>query len=220
MVSRMPAARDAPTASSSVSSASLLRPRSSSSSSRRASSQQASSAKRIEVRAATHASAGRPRACPARECDLRESPPALFVQRPRLDTFARHLGDEGVHVLAHQVELVRARVGRVKRQLRGREREDEPAVTGVGKRIREDVPKERTIRIGVLAEEDDVGTVDHGHERRPGTRDCDAERSASRDGPSRSTPVFFDSLRYRSMAAPAEARVLRKRSPTCICSVR
>jgi len=53
--------------------------------------------------------------------------------------------------------------GRVKRELGGREREDEPAVSGVDVRIAEHVAHERSVSVGILAVDDDVGSLDHGH---------------------------------------------------------
>jgi hypothetical protein len=47
-----------------------------------------------------------------------------------------------VHVVAHEVELVViSTVGRMGSELRGRQPEDQPAVTGIDRREPEDVPE-------------------------------------------------------------------------------
>ena len=72
---------------------------------------------------------------------------------------------EGLHlgakVVAHEVQLGPGGVRGVHRSLRGRETEDEPPTSGVDVLEAEHIGEEGAIPVGVGAEHDDVGAVDH-----------------------------------------------------------
>src|SRR5215510_1811691 len=88
----------------------------------------------------------------ARRPESRYEPEALVGDGPgELDPFAPQLLHRGVHVVAHQAELMATIVVRgVDAQLGRGQREDQPAVVGVHVREPEHVAKERTdpLRVG------------------------------------------------------------------------
>lgn len=98
----------------------------------------------------------------ARQREARDGAPTLFVDRRALDALRRHRLNERVDVIAHQVQLVRAvAVGRVYGDLSRWQGEDQPAVSGVGEWIAQNITKERAIGLCVFAVDDDVSAVDH-----------------------------------------------------------
>ena len=99
-----------------------------------------------------------------RQPDRGQQPPALVGDVPRhLGSLAPQLGERGVDVVAHQVELVTAlTVGRVNGELGGRQGEDEPAAAGVHRWQAEHVREERTDLLGLRGEHDRMHPGDHG----------------------------------------------------------
>ena len=78
---------------------------------------------------------------------------------------AVEVGDGGLDVVTHQVELVaRWPVGRVDGDLRRGQGEDQPAPTDVDVREAEHVPEGGPVGIGVVAVEDHVRAIDHAPE--------------------------------------------------------
>ena len=64
----------------------------------------------------------------ARRADRRQQPPPLVVDRPAGDTLLAEPRDLGVHVIAHQIELMAAvRLAGMERHLGGRHGEDQPS---------------------------------------------------------------------------------------------
>jgi hypothetical protein len=74
-----------------------------------------------------------PELAAARQSDGGREPEALVADRPGdLDPFGFQVGDGRLDVIAHEVELVLAALfGRVGRQLRGWQTEDQPAAAGI-----------------------------------------------------------------------------------------
>jgi hypothetical protein len=98
----------------------------------------------------------------AGQSEARDGSPALLFDGRTHHFHGFHLGDEGVNVIAHEIELVRVVLVRwVNGDFRGRQGEDEPTVSGVGCGILEDVTEESAIGLGVGAVDDDVSSVDH-----------------------------------------------------------
>jgi transcriptional regulator with XRE-family HTH domain len=92
-----------------------------------------------------------------------DEPEAFVADRPGdVDSLRFQIGDGGVDVIAHEVELVLASfVGRMGRQLRGRQGEDQPAAAGIDGRELEHVSEERAIPLCVPSEDDCVHASDH-----------------------------------------------------------
>src|SRR5689334_21851575 len=88
----------------------------------------------------------------ARQCDLRDAAPALFVNRRGLDALAMQLLARRVDVVAHEIELVEflAVVGWMDGELTRRRREDQPAAPHVDRREAEHVAEERAGRVILL----------------------------------------------------------------------
>ena len=81
----------------------------------------------------------------------------------QLDALGLELLDGRVHVVTHEIELVvTGALGRMGSELRGRQREDQPAVTGIDRREPEHVLEELSHRLRVLAVDDCVNSGDHG----------------------------------------------------------
>src|SRR5205823_881302 len=73
------------------------------------------------------------------------------------------LGDRGVDVVAHEVQLVAARaVGRMHGDLGRWRGEDEPAVPGIHVAEAEEILQEAPVGLGIAAVDDGVESVDHG----------------------------------------------------------
>src|SRR6202044_1812681 len=100
--------------------------------------------------------------------------------RARGETLAVHVGDERVNVVAHQIKLVDViLLGGVHRHFCGWQREDQPAVTGVGVAVLQNVAEEGAVGVGVLAVEDDVSSMDHDAQ---GTRGLAATGTSAKRG--------------------------------------
>ena len=95
----------------------------------------------------------------------RRPKPALVMPRGEIHAFALQLRDSGLQVVAHEVErmpaILRIGTGGMNAKLGGRQREDEPTMSGIHGRKSEDVAKEGTIRFRVPAIDDSVHSVDH-----------------------------------------------------------
>ena len=93
--------------------------------------------------------------------ELRHRSPASFLNLGTVNARLRkplHLTGE---VIAHEVQLRPGSVGRVYRELRWRQIENQPAATRIDVVEAERVGKERAIGVCVAAEDDDVRTEDH-----------------------------------------------------------
>lgn len=94
---------------------------------------------------------------------------ALVADRRALEAQLLELGHHGLHVVHHQVELVRLGVAgqdRVHAHFRGRQREDQPAVAGVNEGPVQHVAKEGADLLGVVGVNQRVYAGDHGgHDR-------------------------------------------------------
>src|SRR6185312_10662123 len=94
--------------------------------------------------------------------DLGQESPPLIGDRPASDVPRRHLADEGLDVVAHQIELVvRVLVGGMDGHLRRRQPEDEPPTTDVDVRQMKDVAQETAIRLWFRAVDDRMRADDH-----------------------------------------------------------
>src|SRR6266850_6955215 len=103
----------------------------------------------------------------------RDRAPALLVDGRALHVLLLHLGDERLHVVAHQEELVYVvLVARMHCDLGWRQREDQPPVTSVDRLVLQYVAEERSVSLGILAVDDDVSAVNHP----PSVRDLDGLR--------------------------------------------
>ncbi len=101
--------------------------------------------------------------CAVRQPDRRQQAPALVGDvAGHLDAVAPQLGQRGVNVVAHQVQLmVAGPVGRVHGQLGGWQREDEPAGAGVHRRQVQHIGEERPYLLSGWGKDDRVHTGDH-----------------------------------------------------------
>jgi hypothetical protein len=99
----------------------------------------------------------------ARDPDATHDAPALVAWRfYRFDALGRKISKSCVDVIAHQVQLLGGRtIARVRGEFSGRKREDQPAPSGVGKRIADFVPEEPPDLLGVRGVKDRVDTSDH-----------------------------------------------------------
>src|SRR5439155_26052282 len=98
----------------------------------------------------------------AGQCDLSEEATAGILHVGGCEAVQGHPLAEPADVIAHQVQLVATFVlGRMYGDLRGRQREDQPAAADVNVAELHDVAKECAIGVGVLAVDDDVRTADH-----------------------------------------------------------
>ena len=88
----------------------------------------------------------------ARKRHLRHETVALVLHRRASDAMALHLGDERLHVVTHQIELVDVvLLGRMNGHFSRRESEDQPAATNVDVRQLEHIAQECAIRFGIGA---------------------------------------------------------------------
>src|SRR5689334_19458603 len=86
----------------------------------------------------------------ARKHDRRDASPGLLHHIPsRLDAMRLQLGERGVDVRAHQVELVPPVLARVKSDLSRRKRKDRPSAAGVYRLQAEHVAEEGSVGVGV-----------------------------------------------------------------------
>src|SRR5215467_11137677 len=91
------------------------------------------------------------------ERDSGQRPPALLGHRTTLYFLPFQRFHRRLQVVADEEQFVQVvLVGGMKGGFGGRQREDEPAMTGVNGRKLENVPEERTVGIGILAVDDDM----------------------------------------------------------------
>jgi MFS family permease len=99
-----------------------------------------------------------------RQADGREQPPALIGDVPgHFDSLASQLGQGGLDVVTHEIELVMAlTLGWMNRELSRRQSEDEPAASRVCRWHTEHVSEERADLLGLFREDDRMDSGDHG----------------------------------------------------------
>jgi hypothetical protein len=104
-----------------------------------------------------------PEVTPAGQSDRGLEAEALFADGPgEVDSLAFQFCDGGVYVITHEVQLVLAALfGRMGRQLRRWQREDQPAATGIDGGELHDVSEEGAIPLRVGGEDDCVHSCDH-----------------------------------------------------------
>jgi hypothetical protein len=95
--------------------------------------------------------------------------PSLCRNRGAFYIFGLERFDGGLQIVAHQVEpslesfvLARVAVGGMKGDLRGWQREYQPSAASIHGTKLQDVVKERSIRVRILAVEQDMGAENHG----------------------------------------------------------
>ena len=99
----------------------------------------------------------------ARQRKLREQTPALVLHRATGDLALLHLRNERLDIVAHEIELVHVvLVGRMHRNLRRRQSEDEPSVAHIDVRQLEHVAQESAVGIRVRAVDNRMRSDDHG----------------------------------------------------------
>jgi hypothetical protein len=92
-----------------------------------------------------------------------QSPSLVSNLGGELDAFLPQFGYRRVNVLTSQIELMpRFRIRRVRGQLRGREREDQPTTTCIHEIEAERVAEEGARTFRVLREDDRVNARNHG----------------------------------------------------------
>jgi hypothetical protein len=98
-----------------------------------------------------------------RKADGRDKPPAAVGGFPgHVDSLAPEVGERGLDVVAHQIELVVAGAfGGVDGEFGWRQGEDQPASARVHRRHAKDVREERTDLLGLRREHDCVQPGDH-----------------------------------------------------------
>ncbi len=99
----------------------------------------------------------------ARDPDATYDAPALVTWRLRdFDALGGELSESRVEVSAHQVQLLgRWSIARMCGELSRRQREDQPATSGVGEHVAELVAEESPDLLGVRGIEDGVDSSDH-----------------------------------------------------------
>jgi hypothetical protein len=98
----------------------------------------------------------------ARKQNGGDEPPALILDRGAAHALRFELADRGLDVVAHQVELVETGpVGRMDRELGGREREDRPAVAGLDLSSAEHPAEEPSNRFRFTTEDQCMHAGDH-----------------------------------------------------------
>jgi hypothetical protein len=104
----------------------------------------------------------------ARKPDGGDYTPPLLVNFRAHNFLSLEPFDGCRQIVAHEVELrvekfipARFCIGRMHGELGWRQCEYQPSVAGIHRTEREDVGKERSIRIRVFAVEENVGAVDH-----------------------------------------------------------
>ncbi len=99
----------------------------------------------------------------AGQCEPGDRSPALFVNLREGNAFGCELLHLLGEVVAQEIDLIRRPlIGRVKGDLGGRHLEDEPTAARIDAGHAQDVTKELTVRLGVVREDDDVRSEDHG----------------------------------------------------------
>lgn len=106
---------------------------------------------------------------PAGQAETRDPSPSLLGDLlGELHSLVAQVAHRVFHVVAQEVQLVLdGAVGWVDGDLRRWQLEDQPTASGVDVRLSEDVGEERTVRLGIPTEHDDMTAVDHTSETRP-----------------------------------------------------
>jgi hypothetical protein len=100
----------------------------------------------------------------ARERYVSEHTPTQTKDRTAIDTAGPHCGDEGRHVVAHQIKLVNVvLVGWMNRDFGGRQSKDQPAPASVDVSQPQHIAKKGAVSIRVFAVNDRMGANDHFH---------------------------------------------------------
>jgi len=93
-----------------------------------------------------------------------EHTPTQTKDRTAIDTAGPHCGDEGRHVVAHQIKLVNVvLVGWMNRDFGGRQSKNQPAFASVDVSQPQHIAKKGAISIRVFAVNDRMGAYDHFH---------------------------------------------------------
>src|SRR5205823_10208747 len=93
---------------------------------------------------------------------MHDAAPALLRDRKlHAGSFLLELVNGGLHVVAHQIELMGRLFGGVDRNLGRRQREDQPPPAGVYRVEAQDIPEKVAVGVRVAAEENDVRAADH-----------------------------------------------------------
>src|SRR5262245_30219050 len=99
---------------------------------------------------------------PTWKLDFGNRTPSGFLHIRAADAFRGEGCHLGLQIFAHEVEFVYViSLGRMKRRLCRRHREDQPAVAGVDGGKSEDIPKKGAISFRVLAVDDHMSAIDH-----------------------------------------------------------
>src|SRR5258708_18103199 len=137
----------------------------------------------------------------AGKTDLCDRTPSRFFHVCHADTLLSECDDLGFQIVTHEKEFVPLeRLGGMNGHFRRRQREDQPAVTGVHRGKSEDVPAEGTISRSILAVDDDMGTKDH-------------ERSPSRSKARHENDIVQSDTEVESMATPTLEKLLLRYPP-------
>src|SRR5262245_16012918 len=104
-----------------------------------------------------------PKLAASRQSDRGHAPEALFTDRPgEVDSLRVQLCDGRLDVIAHEVELVPAALlGRMGRQLRGRQCEDQPTAAGIDRAQPEHVSEKRAIPLRIGRKDDCMHACNH-----------------------------------------------------------
>ncbi len=101
-------------------------------------------------------------AAASRKADAGERSPPFFLNRRANDVLFCELLHLGSQIGTHEIELMAIVLfSRMKGSLRGRQREDQPAVAGIDGGQPQHIAKEDAVRLGVLAINDDMCARDH-----------------------------------------------------------
>ena len=139
-----------------------------------------------------------------RQADGRAGSPALLGDLGEADAAGAERAEDGLEVVAHEVEVGGKQAGlggrrlrrvaqRVERGLGRRQAEDQPAAAGVDGGQLEDVAEEGSIGLRVGAVEEDVGAV--GADLEPGPRRKTIGQRPNQTSRSRQTVVLQDKFR-------------------------
>jgi hypothetical protein len=93
--------------------------------------------------------------------NTRAAAPILLRDRIGRDALLRHAGDEGVDIVADEVDLVEAVVARMDAELGRRQPEDQPAAARIDARDFEHVAQEGAVGRLVGGEDHHMGAADH-----------------------------------------------------------
>src|SRR5215470_3733190 len=99
---------------------------------------------------------------PAWKLDFGNRTPSGFLHIRTVDAFLSERRHLGFQIFAHEIEFVYVvLIGRMKRGLCRRHREDQPAVAGVHGRESKDVPKKGAVSFRILAIDDHMSAIYH-----------------------------------------------------------